>query len=68
MKHIIMAIGMLVVLSGCTERFYDAQRDPVGAFHRYGIAAQVRATRLTVYTDCKQSCYAGTCTTYCETR
>lgn len=57
----------LMTLSGCGQRFYEAQRDPVGAFHRYGIAAQVRNSYPRRYTDCKQSCYADTCTTVCET-
>lgn len=68
MTRIFCAIACLVVLSGCNmERFAEAQRDPVGAFHRSGLAAAVRHSRPTVYTECEQSCYNGTCTTICET-
>jgi hypothetical protein len=68
MMRIIAVLTCFVALSGCNmERFAEAQRDPVGAFHRSGLAAAVRQSRPTVYTDCRQSCYAGTCYTVCET-
>ena len=64
----LVACGALTFLSGCNmQRFAEAQRDPVGAFHRSGLAAASRASQPVVYTSCRQYCTETTCTTRCET-